>query len=251
MTLAQRATAGVVGVVAFVIAAEVWVRAADIGSFPTPSAVLERSFELVVSTDFLAQVGSTLLTWLVGLTIALGIGATLGLAMGYLAPLRHAIQGPLELIRPLPAVAIAPLLLVLYGRGTLTRALAVAFAAVWPILYNAMTAMRSLDPIAVETGRSLGLSPVAVLRRVAVPTVAPFVFTGLRVASGIALIVAVGVEFLFPDGTGLGGFVLRESAGGGDLPTVYGTLVVAGLLGIATDAILAVSGRRLFPWAAP
>ena len=249
MTIAQRAIAGIGGIVAFGVAAEVWVRIADVGSFPKPTAVVDRALELVVTSDFLAQVGSTLLTWAVGLLIALVVGGIAGMAMGYLPPLRHAIQGPLELIRPLPAVAIAPLLLVLYGRGTLTRALAVAFAAAWPILYNAMSGMRSLDPVALDTGRSMGLSRLAIVRRVAVPSVLPFVFTGLRVASGIALIVAVGVEFLFPDGTGLGGFVLRQSSGGGDLPTVYATLVVAGILGIVTDAALARTGRTIFPWA--
>ncbi len=241
--------AGAAGIVTFGVVGEVWVAIGDLGSFPRPSSVIERTADLITRADFLQQVGSTLTTWAVGLAIALVMGALLGMAMGYLPPLRHAIQGPLELVRPLPAVAIAPLLLVLYGRGTLTRSLTVAFAAVWPILYNAMSAMRSLDPVATETGRSLGLGRGAVLRRIAVPSVAPFVFTGLRVASGIALIVAVGVEFLFPDGTGLGGFVLRESAGGGNLPTLYGTLIVAGALGIVTDVILVAGRRRLFPWA--
>jgi len=202
----------------------------------------------VAEADFLRQAGSTLVTWAVGLLLALLIGGGLGLIMGYFPAVRHAIQGPLEFIRPMPAIAIAPLLLVFYGRGIPMRSLTVAFAAMWPILYNAMSGMRSLDPVATETGRAFGLNKSQVVRRVSLPSVAPFIFTGLRVASGIALIVAVGVEFLFPDGTGLGGFVLRESAGAGDLPTVYGTLVVAGLLGMATDFGLALSERRLFPW---
>lgn len=250
MSRTRAVVAGLSGVAAFGLIAELWVRNTQAASFPTPSSVITRTGELVTSSDFLTQAGSTLATWAIGLLIALVAGAVVGMALGYLAPLRHAVQGPLELIRPLPAIAIAPLLLVLYGRGTLTRALTVAFAAVWPILYNAMSGMRALDPVATETGRSMGLTRGAVVRRIAIPSVAPFVATGLRVASGIALIVAVGVEFLFPDGTGLGGFVLRESTGGGDLPTVYGTLVVAGILGIVTDWALVVSRRALVPWAA-
>lgn len=248
MSRTRTALAGLAGIVTFGLVAELWVRGSNSGSFPPPSSVLRRTIELVTEADFLRQAGSTLTTWAVGLALALAIGGALGLAMGYFPTLRHVIQGPLEFIRPMPAIAIAPLLLVLYGRGIPMRALTVAFASMWPILYNAMSGMRSLDPVSAETGRVFGLSEPEVVRRVSLPSVAPFVFTGLRVASGIALIVAVGVEFLFPDGTGLGGFVLRESAGAGDLPTVYGTLVVAGILGMATDFGLAASERRLFPW---
>lgn len=248
MSRTRTALAGMAGIATFGLLSELWVHSTNSGSFPLPSSVVRRTIELVSDADFLRQVGSTLTTWAVGLVVALLIGGGLGLLMGYFPALRHAIQGPLEFIRPMPAIAIAPLLLVLYGRGIPMRALTVAFAAMWPILYNAMSGMRSLDPIATETAHAFGLSETEVVRRVSLPAVAPFVFTGLRVASGIALIVAVGVEFLFPDGTGLGGFVLRESAGAGDLPTVYGTLVVAGLLGMATDFGLAASERRLFPW---
>ncbi len=241
---------GAIGIVAFVVALEVAVRGGVINTatLPYPVSVLGRSVTLLGEIAFLEAVWATVAAWFVGMTIAGLIGVGLGSLIGLFPRLERLLQGPIELLRPLPAVALAPLLLVLFSRGLLSRSLAVAFAAVWPILFNTIYGMRSVDPVATETARSFGEGRWAVLRRVSLPWTAPFAFTGVRVASAIAIIVTVSVEVLLPDGTGLGGFVVATGSGGGDLATIYAAMVVAGILGVLLDVGLRWIERTVFPW---
>jgi NitT/TauT family transport system permease protein len=244
-------TRGIVGSVAFVVLLEAAVRAGLIGSasLPLPSEVLARTFEMLVDSAVWSEILATMKSWALGLLVAGVAGIGLGMLLGSWRLLARMSRGPIELLRPLPAVAIAPLLLSLLGRGVVSRSLAVAYAALWPILFNTIYGMRSVDPVAKETARSFGLGSFGVLTRVTMPAMSPFVFTGLRVASAIALIVAVSVEFLLPGGddAGLGGIVV-EAQVGGDLLTMYATVVIAGLLGLATNAVLVAIERRAFGW---
>ncbi len=244
-------TRGIVGSVVFVVLLEAAVRTGLIGSasLPLPSEVLARTLEMLVDPAVLTEVLATMKSWGLGLLVAGVIGVGMGMALGSWRLLARLSRGPVELLRPLPAVAIAPLLLSLLGRGVVSRSLAVAYAALWPILFNTIYGMRSVDPVAKETARSFGLSSFGVLTRVTIPTMSPFVFTGVRVASAIALIVAVSVEFLLPGGDdrGLGGIVVEAQAGG-DLLTMYATVVIAGLLGLVTNAVLVAIERRVFGW---
>jgi NitT/TauT family transport system permease protein len=244
-------TRGLVGSLTFFLALEVAVRTDLIqaGVLPLPSEVLVRTGEMIVDAEVLLEVVATLRAWALGLVIALAVGVAAGMLIGASRVLERLTRGPIELLRPLPAVALAPLLLSLLGRGILSRSLAVAFAAVWPILFNTMYGMRSVDDVARQTARSFGLGRWGVITRVTVPSVAPAAYTGLRVASAIALIVAVSVEFLLPGGAdrGLGGLVV-EAQTAGDLLTTYGIVVLAGLLGLVTNALLVALERRLFTW---
>lgn len=241
---------GVTGTVVFVAIVELLVRSGIVNTatLPYPLSVLGRSVTLLGDTEFLRAVWATLAAWFVGMLIAGVVGVGLGALVGLSPRLERLLQGPIELLRPMPAVALAPLLLVLFSRGLLSRSLAVAFAAVWPILFNTIYGMRSVDPIATETARSFGEGRSAVLLRVSLPWTAPFAFTGVRVASAIAIIVTVSVEVLLPDGTGLGGFVVATGSGGGDLATIYGAMVIAGILGIVLDVGLRWIERLAFPW---
>ena len=212
-----------------------------------PSAVMGEAAALVTEAYFVAAVAVTLGAWLLGMAIAVVAGVVAGALIGGSARIELLTRAPIELIRPLPAVALAPLLLGLYGRGIWSRALAVAFAAVWPILFNTSYGVSTLDSTRLDTARSFGLRGLEIWRRVRLPALAPFAFTGLRLAAAIGLIVAVSVEFLLP-GSGVGGYVAELSTGVGNLSTVYGAIVIVGLVGVTLNAALVAVDNRLFPW---
>jgi NitT/TauT family transport system permease protein len=183
------------------------------------------------------------------MALAAIVGTLGGLALGTSRLLERAISIPIEFLRPLPSVAVGPLLLLFVGSGLKANALTVAYAAVWPILFNVLYGVRSVDRTRLDTARILRWSPLATTRRVRLPSTAPFALTGLRVAASIGLIVTISVELLIGAGEGLGGFILRTSAGGGQLQTTYAATFIGGLLGWSVSSLLQWVQTHRYAWA--
>lgn len=196
----------------------------------------------------LGHIAGTLAAWVIGLALASAIAVPLGLLLGGSRRSRLAAAATIELLRPIPSVALIPLVILLLGRGLDMKVVLVAYASTWPILVNAIAGARAVDPMAVETARAYGLPRTAILRRVVLPSAAPFAFTGIRIAAAIALIVAVSAELLAGGGLGIGTWLLSVSQAGVARELLYAGIVVTGLLGLAIDALLVAGERRLFAW---
>jgi NitT/TauT family transport system permease protein len=185
---------------------------------------------------------------MLGLAIATVVGVVLGGLMGAFPVAFTMFELPVEILRPLPSIAIGPILVLLLGSGLLPLALTVALACLWPILFNTMYGVRATDPVAIQTARTLHLSSLAISARIRVPNALPFVFTGVRVAASIGLIVAVSAELLFGSGAGIGGYILVQSTSAANLDLVYAATLVAGILGVLVSGGLALVDRYAFPW---
>jgi len=226
----------------------------DSAAFPTPGSVVLRAVELLGRASFWSEIWTTVSGSLIGLALATIAGVSLGALLTSSRVADGLLSGLTELVRPLPAVALAPLLLAVFGRGITSRSLAVAFATMWPILFNTVSGLRSSPSVSIESAQAMGLGRLEILRRVRLRSAMPFVFTGIRVAASIAIIVEVSVEILLPDSNsaGLGGFIaLNSIAGVGieDREVVYGATLIAGLLGLVVAQILDLIQKRAFSWA--
>jgi NitT/TauT family transport system permease protein len=87
-----------------------------------------------------------------------------------------------------------------------------------------------------------------VLRRVSLPSAAPFIMTGIRLAASTALIVAVAVELNGGRTNGIGVFLIQAESGGGDIPVMIASILWVGVLGLTINAVLVATERRLFRW---
>lgn len=215
-----------------------------------PSVVVSKAAQLVADDTFLDAVSFTLREWALGLSVAAVVGTVLGGLMGVSRTVAVMFELPVEMLRPLPSIAIGPVLVLLIGSGMLPNSLTVAVACVWPILFNAMYGVQSVDKTAVQTAKTLRLSAWTIATRVKLPAALPFVFTGLRVSASIGLIVAVSVDLLIGAGNGIGGFVLINSTSGANLDIVYAATLIGGILGVAISLVLGGVERLVFPWKA-
>ena len=154
----------------------------------------------------------------------------------------------IEFMRPIPSVAIIPLGMILWGQGLAMKVILVTYATLWPILYNTIYGVHEVDPIALQTARSFGLRSMAVLRRITLPSAAPFIFTGIRISASLGLIVVVGAELLASADRGIGSFILFASSSGGQMDTVLAAASIGGLLGLVINGILSSLDHRLFGW---
>jgi NitT/TauT family transport system permease protein len=215
---------------------------------PPASEVLTRAVRLAGDRDFLVNVGATIQAWATGVAIAVAVGVPVGLLLGGIPAVNTAIRPVLEFLRPIPSVALIPLVSLILGAGLATEVTLIVYAAIWPVLFNTVYGLQDVDPVLRETLRVFGFGRFAVMWRVSLPAAAPFIATGVRLAAAIGLILAVGTEILAGFGDGLGVFIAQaQQAIDGTTDVLAGT-VWAGALGLLINALLARGERRLFHW---
>lgn len=242
---------GIFGIALTVVGLELLARSGVAGApenLPMPSRLGGELVSLFSDGEFRSDVLFTVSTWFAGLAIASVVGIVAGLILGSAPGIERATTLLIELMRPLPSVAIGPLLVLFLGSGLETNALTVAYASVWPILFNVLYATRSVDPVRLQTARVLGWSRLKTAWRVRIPSTAPFALTGIRIAASIGLIVTVSVELLIGGNKGIGGFILRTSSAGANLQATYAATFVGGVLGLLASMGLQAIHDRRYAW---
>lgn len=250
-----RATAvwrGIAGIVGLALILELVSRAGIVNPafLPPFSTVLTKAVTLWGDPIFRDDVFATLLTYIYGMLIAAAIAIPLGVLLGLSRPAYRASRAIVELMRPIPPVSLIPLVLLVLGAGMEMKLVIVVFAAVWPIMFNTLYGVHDVDPLAKEMARSFGVNRFGVIRRIIVPSAAPFVMTGVRIASSIALIVVITVELIAGGADGLGAFISRERAYGDSESylAVLAATITAGILGLVINLVIGWFERRYFGW---
>ncbi len=163
-------------------------------------------FSMLQATAF--TLGSAGLGLLLGLVAGVGLGVVLGLSrraaqMGYLS---------VEVLRPVPSVALIPLAMLVFGFGFRMEISVVAFATFWPLLLLTQAAVRQVEPRLLEVARALNLNPLDRTLKIVLPSVLPRLFVALRLGVAIALVVAVTVEIAAnPSGMGYALMIAQQS----------------------------------------
>jgi NitT/TauT family transport system permease protein len=215
---------------------------------PPASEVLVRAMELAGDAVFVDGIAATLRAWALGLALACAIAVPVGLVLGSVPVVDAAVRAIVEFLRPLPSVALIPLVSLLLGSGTETKVALVTYASIWPILFNTVYGLGETDPLAKDTLRAFGFGRLAVLLRVELPGTAPFIAAGIRISAAVALILAVATEILSGFGEGLGIFIAQAGLATDGTRDVLAGVVWAGVLGLVINGMLVWGERRLFPW---
>jgi NitT/TauT family transport system permease protein len=250
--LATRWQRGLVGLAAFLLLAQVLGSSGVLSRsvLPLASTVLARAAGLVGNSQFLTDLAATLEAWAAGLAIAVAVAVPSGLILGNVPGVRSATRALVEFLRPIPAVVLIPLVALLLGPGLRMNVTLIAYAAAWPVLLNTIYGLDDVDPLAKETLRAFGFGRIAVIRRVCLPSAAPFVVTGIRLASSVAIVVSIGIGVVTGriDGNGIGAFIADVSTSAPNTAVVLAAALWAGVLGLALNALIAWAGRRALPW---
>lgn len=215
---------------------------------PPATSILATAAGLMVNGAFLANVAGTVLAWAIGLALATAIAVPLGVLLGSSWRTYTAATATIELLRPIPSVALIPIAILLLGRGLDMKVSLIVYASAWPILLNTIYGIRGVDRVAVDTARAFGIGRVGVLWRVSLPSAAPMIYSGMRISAAIALILAISAELIAGGGLGIGTWMLERSQAGVPRELVYAGVVVAGLLGLAINAAMLAGERQLFRW---
>jgi ABC-type nitrate/sulfonate/bicarbonate transport system permease component len=195
-----------------------------------------------------SAVGQTLEGWGLGLVIGVAAALLTGTLIGMNGFAYRSVIGVIEFFKAIPVIAILPIGLVLWG-ATLTMKFAlVAFAVFWPLVIQVCYGVRSLDPVVRDTTTVLQVRGPRKFLTVILPSAAPFIATGVRVAVAVALIVDIIAE-LIGGGSGVGERILvAENAGPSAYPVMYAYIVVAGILGVLLAGAFTVTERYALHW---
>lgn len=188
----------------------------------------------------------TLTAWAVGMLLAVALGVLVGVAVGLSRIADAAARVVVDFLRPVPSVALIPVAVLIFGIGLRMQLMLIVFACVWPVLFNVRYGVRSVDPMLLDTARVAGLSRAAVIRRVVVPWALPAIFTGVRISSSIALVLAVSSEMI-TGSPGVGKLIV-DADGAGNFPLLYAGALVTGVFGFLLNLGLTSIDRRLLPW---
>ena len=216
---------------------------------PSPQDVLSSLVESVRDGSLARHVGASLLRVLEGFGIALVAAVPLGIAMGISTVTRGVLEPLLELLRPIPPIALIPLAILWFGIEELSKVLIIAYGAFFPILLNTMAGFREVDPVHVRAAQALGAKRHHIFRDVVLRSAFPFIVVGARVGMGMAFIVLVAAE-LIASSAGLG-FLISDARYNFRTDQMFLGMGMIGVLGFALNKALLEVERRLLKWKSP
>jgi NitT/TauT family transport system permease protein len=211
-----------------------------------PSAI-GSAFATSVADGSLAQATvQTLVPATAGWLVGNLLGVAAGVALATVPRLRDAVGPAIDLFRSVPPVALIPVALLAFGLGPKLEIVMVAFTIFWPVTILTASAVRSVDARLIEVGRALRFHALQRVTHFVLPAAAPSILVALRLAAGIALVIAVTTEIIAnPSGLGYG-ITLASTTLRPDM--MFADLLWLAVLGFAINACFDVVERRAFGW---
>lgn len=212
---------------------------------PAPSAIGLGFGELASQGILLPDITHTLIAVAIGWTVAVVLGVSFGFLLGLSPTARRYSLASIEILRPMPGVAFAPVGLLLFGFSLKTEMVVTILPALWPVLVNTVGGVTRVHQRLYDVGRTFRLSRKETVLQIILPAAMPLIVVGARISLGLALVLAVVAEMVGnPEGLGYG-IVREQQALRPDLMFAY--IVSVGLIGIVLNSGMLALAEALFP----
>jgi NitT/TauT family transport system permease protein len=226
---------------AIVVAAAVYELVARSGYFPavllpTLPTVGRTLVRVLLDGSMFAHAFNTLYRVMAGFSLAVAVGLPLGILMGRLRPVEHFFLPLASALMPIPSLAWVPVFILWFGLGNTTTILVVFYAALFPMLLNAWSGVRSVNPLWLRAAGAMGANENAMFWKVIIPGASPFIITGLRQAFLRSWIAVVGAEMLAASDWGLG-WVIFDAKEFLNADLMMASLVVIGAVGFLFERL--------------
>ncbi|WP_376871011.1 ABC transporter permease [Albirhodobacter sp. R86504] len=217
---------------------------------PAPEHVVARFFEIAKNgyqnVDLWSHVGWSLWRVIAGFVLGSIIGIPLGYAMGLSGWARGWFDPIVEFMRPVPPLALIPLVIIWFGIGENGKIVLLFLAALWVMIIAARAGVSGVNITKVQAAYSLGASKSQILWHVIVPNSLPEIFTGARVAMGVCWGTVVAAELVAAE-MGVGKMIVAASKFQSTDIVMMG-IVIIGIIGFGIDVLMRKSEIWLVPW---
>ena len=213
---------------------------------PAPPQIADAFAELLASGDLWVNTLASLKRVVIGFAIGAGLAIVLGTLAGWFRWWGYVLNPIIDAIRPIPALAYIPLVIVWVGIGEPSRLIIIALAVFKPCVVNARAGMQEVAQIHVDAARTLGASHWRVFTTVALPSAIPYLIAGLRTGVSTGFLALVAAELIAAP-TGLGFMIQNAGQYFRTDITIVGIIVI-GILGALLDQAASRTGRALTAW---
>ena len=229
----------------------IWEAAADLLQIspllvPAPSKIAIRAFELVASGEIWPHFLATLTSILSGLGIGIGAGLAFGATVSLLPWFERLIYPYLVALQSIPKVAIAPLFVLWFGYGILSKIVVTALVCFFPVLVSVIAGFQATDRDQLDMMRAFGASRWQMLRRLRIPAALVLIFAGIEIAAVLAVIGSIVGEFVGAQ-SGLG-YLITAMNFSLDVPGVFAVLVFLSVIGMVLHGLVKLIGKRTVFW---
>ena len=213
---------------------------------PTPLEVAQSFLRLSADGTLLNHVLASLLRVIQGFVLAFVVALPIGVAMGMSQITRGLVEPLVELIRPIPPIAVIPLAILWFGTEEFSKVFIIMFGAFFPILVNTMAGFSDVEPVHIRAAQTLGANRVQIFRDVIIRSAFPYIVVGARLGMGLAFIVLVAAE-LIASSEGLG-YLINDARYRFQTSEIFLGMACIGVLGFLLNRMLLEVERRLLRW---
>ena len=228
------------------LAWELAMRAAHVqsDSLAPPSQIAAAFWTAIFDGTIPRRTAETLRAAMTGLAIGGSSAVVLSIVIGLVPPVARLLQFSIEVLRPVPAVALIPVAILTLGFGYAMEVSLVAFATFWPVLIYGAAAIANIEPQLLDVSRVLRLSALGRVTKIVLPAALPRYFVAFRLATAVSLIVAVTVE-IAANPLGIG-YELMTASQSLHPDLMFALVLWIGIVGWALNGALLLAQRRMF-----
>ncbi|MBI2371626.1 MAG: ABC transporter permease [Deltaproteobacteria bacterium] len=213
---------------------------------PAPTVILAKFVELVSDGTMVFHTVESLRRALFGYLAAVAVGVPAGLLLGWFGRIYQMFELPVELLRPIPAIALVPFGILVFGIGDLSKIFVIFYACFFVLFIATLYGAANVDEILLLSLRSMRATNRYIFRRVLIFAASPYIFAGLRQCIAIALILMIAGEMIL-GGSGLGFFIM-DAERTFKISAMYSGIFFLGLLGYTLTKLFLGLERRTLNW---
>lgn len=213
---------------------------------PPPPKVVEAFVKAVANGSLFLHVGMSLFRVLIGFTIGAALAVLIGCTAGWFRTAGYILDPLIDAIRPIPALAYIPLVIVWVGIDEPARIVIIVLAVFKPTVVNTRQGMKEVPRIYVDAAEALGTSKISTFWRVALPNAVPFIMSGMRTGLSTGFLALVAAE-LIASSNGLG-FLISNAGQNLRIDIVLMGIVVIGIVATILDTIALRVQNHLTRW---
>jgi NitT/TauT family transport system permease protein len=229
----------------------IWQIASSVGALdarfvPSPVSIGLAAYDLIATGELFMHLEVSLFRIFAGFALGAIPGIAIGVLMGLSRWMRAALDPIVAALYPIPKIALLPLVMLYLGIGEISKVVLVAFAVVFLVLINSMAGVLAIEPVYFDVAKNYNAPRRKLWTRVVIPAALPFIFVGMRLGIGVALIVIVAAEFVAAR-SGIG-FLIWSSWEVLRVENMFVGIIVITVLGVVTTLVLREIERWAIPW---